>query len=220
MTDARRTQFRSTGGLRQVPMVVWALLVLCLLSELVLSGADLGLWGDRNWRLLAYQYGGFWAGLLGDWRPNYPAQPIVMFASYGFLHAGLLHLLVNMITLLGLGPPLARGIGAGRFLMLYAVSLIGGAAGFAALSHAAAPMIGASGALFGLAGAYLARDYARRAARALPVWPVLRAMAWLGVPNLLLWWAMHGQLAWQTHLGGFVAGWGFMALNDRRPRRP
>ena len=54
MTDARRTQFRSTGGLRQVPMVVWALLVLCLLSELVLSGADLGLWGDRNWRLLAY----------------------------------------------------------------------------------------------------------------------------------------------------------------------
>ncbi|MFZ1725598.1 MAG: rhomboid family intramembrane serine protease [Albidovulum sp.] len=218
MINSRQTRTRTIAGFGNIPVVVWGLIFACLLPELILLGADWGLWGALNWRSLAYQYGGFWAGLLGNWRPNYPAQPYFMFASYGFLHAGPVHFLINMFTLLSLGPPLVRAIGAGRFLMLYSLSLIGGAVGFAALSAASAPMIGASGALFGLAGAYLAREYTRRTARALPVWPVLRAMIWLGVLNLVLWWAMHGQLAWQTHLGGFVAGWVFIAGYGTRRR--
>ena len=36
--------------------------------------------------------------------------------------------------------------------------------------------------------------------------------------NLLLWWAMDGQLAWETHLGGFLAGWVMALLADPRPR--
>ena len=106
------------------------------------------------------------AGLLDSWRPNYPGQPAAMFASYGFLHGGAFHLLVNMITLVSLGPPVIERVGQWRFAVIYAASLLGGAVGFALLSSAVQPMVGASGALFGLAGVLTGWEYtARRLAR-------------------------------------------------------
>ena len=191
--------------------VVLAIFVMCLVPEVLLSGADWGLWGSPRWRLWAFQNAGFWSGLLHNWRPNYAVQPWTMFLTYGFLHAGAVHFLVNMTTLVSLGPPLADRLGAGRLVWLYAGAIVGGALGFAALSSEVLPMVGASGALFGLAGAHVALHYrARRAVRASQR-PVLRAVLGLVALNLLLWWAMNGQLAWQTHLGGFVTGW-FLAL--------
>lgn len=199
-----------------MPVVLWAIFALCLLPELVLTGADLGLWGTAQWRTIAWSNAGFWAGLLHDWHPNYRLQPVAMFATYGFLHAGPMHFLLNMLTLFSVGTPIVERIGSPRFLVVYAASLIGGAAGFAALSDIAAPMVGASGALFGLIGAWIAWDYrARRRANA-PVAPVARSLIWLLALNLLLWWAMNGHLAWQTHLGGFVAGWVAGLRLDRR----
>lgn len=194
-----------------------AVLLACTAVELALQGADLGLWGSPRWRALAYQNGGFWIGLLGDWQPNYAAQPLAMFASYGFLHAGAAHLAVNMITLASLGAAVAARAGQRGFLALYALSVLGGAAGFALLSQAAQPMVGASGALFGLAGALVAWDWRDRRAGGETLWPVLRALALLGLLNLVMYWALDGRLAWETHLGGFLAGAGWGLL--RRDRR-
>jgi len=182
-------------------------LVLCSAIELTLQGADHGLWGSVLWRGLAYQNGGFWIGLLGNWQPNYAAQPVAMFATYGFLHGGFAHLAVNMITLLSLGRIVTERGGQRGFLLIYGASLLGGAVGFAALSSAVQPMVGASGALFGLAGAIIGWEYtARRLARS-GLWPVLRAVLLLTLLNLVMYWAMDGRLAWETHLGGFLAGW-------------
>ena len=187
--------------------VVLAIFVMCLVPEILLSGADWGLWGSPRWRLWAFQNAGFWSGLLHNWRPNYAVQAYTMFLTYGFLHAGAVHFLVNMMTLFSLGPPLADAFGARRLVWLYAGSVIGGALGFAALSSEVLPMVGASGALFGLAGAHVALHYrARREMHATQI-PVLRAVLGLAALNLILWWAMNGQLAWETHLGGFVTGW-------------
>jgi len=187
--------------------VLIVIVVICVAVEAALQGADYGLWGSPRWRGLAYQYGGFWRGLLGNWQPNYAAQPAVMFASYGFLHGGLIHLLVNMITLISLGRLVIERVGQGRFVVIYALSLLGGAVGFAALSEAVQPMVGASGALFGLAGVLTGWEYtARRLARA-GMGPVLRVICLLVGLNLVMYWAMGGNLAWETHLGGFLAGW-------------
>jgi membrane associated rhomboid family serine protease len=46
---------------------------------------------------------------------------------------------------------------------------------------------------------------------------VLQAVVLLIVLNLIIWWATDGQLAWQTHLGGFIIGWIFALLIDPRP---
>lgn len=191
--------------LREQPAVA-AILLACLLPELLLSGADLGFWGTAHWRFNAFAWGGFWNGLLDNWRPNFALQPLAMFITYGFLHGGLVHFGVNMLTLVSLGPPLAERFGQARFLLLYLASLLGGAAGFALLSPAVQPMVGASGALFGLAGAHVMLNCQLLRARGESLAPVGRALVWLVGLNIVLWWAMDGQLAWETHLGGFLAG--------------
>jgi rhomboid protease GluP len=181
-----------------------------------LSAADWGIWGDGRLRQWAVQNGGFWTGLLRNWRPNYALQPWTMFVTYSFLHAGIVHFAVNMMTLFSLGPPLVSHFGTLRFLLIYTLSTIGGAIGFALLSGEVLPMVGASGALFGLAGALMALTWRDIRANRGSIWPVLRSILWLIVLNLLLWWAMAGQLAWETHLGGFVIGWLVALLLDPR----
>lgn len=206
-----------TGG-RWPPCVI-ALFLISLIVELTLAGADLGLWGTTRWRFNVLANAAFWPGLLGNWPRNYLLQPYTMFATYGFIHAGVSHFAVNMLTLFSLGPPIVDRIGQVRFLLLYVVAIIGGAMGFALLAHGTVPMVGASGALFGLAGALLSWELADRMSRRLSLTPVWRAILMLIALNLVLWWAMNGQLAWQTHLGGFVAGWASASLYDALRRR-
>lgn len=186
--------------------VVW-LIVLTALPELALLGADAGLWGSARWRPLAYQYGAFWGGLLGNWKPNYPVQPAAMFLTYALLHGGFWHLLGNMTMLALLGPAVVRQAGQAGFLAIYAASAVGGAAAFGLIGPEAQPMVGASGALFGLAGALGFRDWRRRRDGGLPMGPVRRMLAELAAINLVMWLLLGGLLAWQTHLGGFLAGW-------------
>lgn len=193
------------------------IIVLCCGVEATLQIAD---WLDLGPRLraTAYENGGFWAGLLRNWQPNYTAQPYTMFLTHGFLHGGLIHLAVNMVTLWSLGREVIARVGNWGCALLYFGAMIGGGAGFATLSTGPAPMVGASGALFGLAGGLLAWAYVDRYTLQETLWPVLRAAAMLATLNLVLWWAMDGQLAWQTHLGGFVIGWVLALLIDPRPR--
>lgn len=210
--------------LPRLPTVLTLLVLACVLPELVLQGADLGLWGSARWRPMAYAYGAFWAGLLHGWTPNFALQPATMFVTYGFLHAGLGHMVVNMVTLLSLGAAILARIGPRRFLWLYGACLLGGGLGFALLTAMAQPMVGASGALFGLVGAWVAwgvtdawgaaRGPAARAgalARGL-LWPVLV----LVLMNLAMLWLSGGLLAWETHLGGFVTGGMVAPLLARR----
>ena len=200
------------------PTAVWMIIGTCVIVELVLTGADHGLWASPRLRLSAYENAGFWIGLLYNWRPNYPAQPYTMFATYGFLHGGLIHLTVNMLTLYSLCPLIVRRVGGAKFILLYVVSIIGGAIGFALLSDSIQPMVGASGALFGLTGAIVGWEYVDRKAAKLELWPVLQVIGFLVFLNVVLWWAMGGQLAWQTHLGGFLIGWLAAYLIDPKAR--
>ncbi len=199
--------------------VLLGLFISCLLPELLLSGADLRLWGQPFWRMLAVQNFGFWPGLLDNWRPNYRVQPATMFLTYCLLHAGFMHFAVNMMTLFSLGRPLLARFGGGAFMLLYLASAIGGSIGFALLSSQILPMVGASGALFGLAGALVGLHHRDRLATHDSQGPVVRAVLGLVALNLVLWWAMDGQLAWETHLGGFLTGWGVAIGLDRRAER-
>ena len=215
---------------RVLPLLICLICLICL-PEITLLLADYGLIGSPRWRLLAYQYGAFWAGLLYGWQPNYTAQPGLMFVTYGFLHTGPVHLLGNMLGLGWLGARIIDRRGAARFLWLYLMSMLGGAAGFGVLTSSPAPMIGASGAIFGLAAAWMVGDWQDRRARAAQAGATGRAALWstlkpaLGLTlvlagfNLLGWLAQNGQLAWEAHLGGFLAG-GTLALLWRGAAAP
>ena len=199
-----------------LPGIVWGLILLCLLPELVLQGADHGLWGSARWRPLAYQNGAFWAGLLYGWRPNYAAQPWVMFLSYAWLHAGAAHLAGNLGALLWLGPQVAARRGAAGLILIWLAAVLGGGVAFGVLATTPAPMVGASGAVFGLAADWLVAEV--RAARGTRA-RMLRAaalVAFLVAINIAAWALQGGQLAWETHLGGFLAGAGLVLVWPRR----
>lgn len=192
---------------RPLPLVVLVLLGACVCIEAVLLAADTGLLATTRLRATTYTYGAFWSGLLQGMQPLYGLQPYVMFVSYAFLHGGLVHLAVNMFTLASLGQVVCDRAGTRGFLLIYAAAVVGGAVGFGLLEWMSGPMVGASGGLFGLIGAILAwnsRDL-WRARRSL--WPTGKALVALLLLNIALWWITGGLLAWQTHLGGFIAGW-------------
>ena len=202
------------------PMVLALIAVYCGI-EAVLQGADHRLWGTVLWRALAYQYGGFWAGLMrGGWLANYPGQTAAMFVTHSALHAGLSHLFGNMLALVALANLLADRIGRLEFLALWLLSALAGAFVFGLLGPASQPMVGTSGALFGLTGVLLAWEVQTRRAEGLSLPRVLAALLiWilgLALLNLACWWLQNGILAWQAHLGGLIAGlvWGLLM----RPR--
>jgi len=198
------------------PLTVTVLAGLIALPELVLLLADLELVGSARWRPLAYQYGGFWAGLLWGWRPNFAAQPVTMFATHAVLHAGPGHMIGNLGALVVIGLPVLARFGTRGFLAVYAAAVLGGGLVFGLLSSSPAPMVGASGAIFGLVGAWTWMQGADRAqAGAGPGAVALRVlgiMAGLVLLNLVMWLLAGGVLAWETHLGGFLAGIGLAAL--------
>lgn len=196
------------------------MIAVCIGIEVFLQGADRGFWGPVRARAQAYDYAGFLPGLLHQWRPNYSAQPYLMFISYALLHGGLLHLAFNMITLWSLGKAVYARVGARGFWLLYLASTLGGAILFGLLARNTQVMVGASGALFGLAGGILAWNYVDRFTEREKLWPVAQAALMLLAMNLVLWWAMNGQLAWQTHLGGFMAGWAAALLIDPTSKPP
>lgn len=199
---------------------IWIVAILSCVPEIILQLSDAGFLGQIFWRPLAYQYGGFWSGLLRDWQPNYAAQPWTMFGTYAVLHAGASHLAGNLAVLVWLGPVLCRRLGAWPFMAIYLVSIVGGAAAFGLLSASNAPMVGASGALFGLAGAWVVTEYRATLRRGDTPGTALRHTAilclMLVVLNVVTWFIEDGVLAWQTHLGGFLTGAGLAFLGTAK----
>lgn len=171
----------------------------------------MGLWGSARWRQLAYQNGAFWAGLLHGWRPNYTAQPVVMFASYGWLHAGPGHLIGNLGVLVWLGRPKCwRGSARWGFPPSGGPAC-GWGRGLWPAHLKPRPDGRRFGALFGLAGAWLVEEVRRThglRARLLRGGLLLVARGL----NAAAWALQGGHLAWETHLGGMTAGMAFAGL--------
>jgi membrane associated rhomboid family serine protease len=114
-----------------------------------------------------------------------------------FLHAGLLHLALNMVALFVLGPPLEAALGRVRFLALYLLSALGGSVAAYLLAPPNTLGVGASGAIFGLFGAYAV--VVRRLGG--DIGPILGLLA----VNLVITFAVP-FIDWRAHLGGLATG--------------
>ncbi len=150
-----------------------------------------------------------------------------------FLHGGLLHLLGNMLFLYIFGDNVEDRLGHLRYLVFY--FLCGCAAGAAqALSSPGSnvPMVGASGAIAGVLGAYLLLFPGARIVTLVPIFFFVQVMEIRAVFFLAFWFigqfmlgvsslGSHGTtggVAFWAHIGGFIAG---MVLGPTmRERRP
>ncbi len=117
--------------------------------------------------------------------------------SSGFLHIGPLHLAFNMYALWIIGREVEAVLGRARFVAVYGVSMLGGAAAVMLFSSPVGATAGASGAVFGLMGALFV--LLRRLK--LPTGQVVAVIAINAVISL----SIQG-ISWQGHLGGLVFG--------------
>ncbi|MCB1394942.1 MAG: rhomboid family intramembrane serine protease [Rhodobacter sp.] len=208
---------------RHAPVLLW-IVGICALLETAFTLLSLPPFGLDRLRNAAIMHGAFWPGLLHEWQPLFPGQRMTMFVSYAFLHGGFLHMLFNMLILLQLGRGAVARLGQAGFLLVYLLSAVGGAAFYGLLSTADAPMLGASGAVFGLFGTSVFWELQVRRAHGASFEPVLRLVLGLVVMNVVLFFLVGGMLAWQAHLGGFVTGfilaWLVTPTLRHRWRRP
>ncbi len=128
----------------------------------------------------------------------------------GFAGFGPAHIIFNMWALLLVGPALERLLGRLRFLAVYLLSALGGAVLFYYLVPPNQPALGASGAVFGLFGAWFV------VSKRLQV--DSRAIVILIVINLAFGFLVSG-IAWQDHVGGLITGGLLTAAYAYAPRQ-
>ena len=119
-----------------------------------------------------------------------------------FVHDGFWHLFGNMVTLYFFGTFLARLIGNNWFLLLYFVGGIAGNALYLWLGEPLSLVIGASGAVYAIAGALVVMM------PKLPVrlYFVIPVPLWAVVLVFFVLWSFIPGVAWQAHIGGLVVG--------------
>ena len=128
-----------------------------------------------------------------------------------FLHGGVFHILMNMFALAQLGPVLEGALGRLRFTALYVLSALGGSVLSYLLSDPLQLGVGASGAIFGLFGAYYV--VVRR------LGGETRSIVTLLVINLVITFTIP-IIDWRAHLGGLVTGAVVAAAFAYVPRGP
>ena len=114
-----------------------------------------------------------------------------------FLHENLLHIGFNMLVLWMLGPQLEALLGHVRFTVLYLVAGLGGSVASFWFSSPSVVGIGASGAIFGLMGAYVVVGRALRA-------DISQVLGLIAI-NVVIGF-VGGGIDWRAHLGGLVTG--------------
>ncbi|MBL8673121.1 MAG: rhomboid family intramembrane serine protease [Alphaproteobacteria bacterium] len=209
---------------RERAVVVYLVIGLCVGIFLW----QLGL-GERQGRAVVASLGMIPAELFGLKRPTgafaIPEWSTILTSM--FLHGGVLHLAGNMLFLWVFGNNVEDAMGHLRFVAFY---LLCGAA--AALAQALVdpgspiPMIGASGAIAGVLGAYLLLYPQARVLTLipfllfytvrLPAWVVLGLWFGAQIVNSLTADLSKGGVAWLAHVGGFVAGVLLIGLFKRR----
>lgn len=141
-----------------------------------------------------------------------------MFASSAFLHGNPIHLLMNLFGLVWLGKYVVDRMGAAGFWPLAGLSALGAGLLYAVLSTSFVPMVGASGVVFGLLGAVATWEFLDRYSIGVSLAPLFQQAAVLLALNVALTLSAQGSIAWEAHVGGFLAGMLGGLLTWRRTR--
>jgi membrane associated rhomboid family serine protease len=187
--------------------VTWTLIAVNILLYLVeLAHPSLA----ADWWMLGY----------AQYYPGGPMHGVAAGESYRLITSaflpgtgslGILDIAFNMWALYVVGPSLEQLLGRVRFLAVYLLSAVGGSVLFYYLAPQNVPALGASGAIFGLFGAWFV------ASRKLGF--DSRGIVLLIALNLGLSFVYRSTIAWQDHVGGLIVGAVVMAAYAYAPRK-
>ncbi len=208
-----------------------SVVVLIAIFALIHIGRELLPQDVNGWFLLAMSFIPARYSSYANQFPGGDVASITSFVTHMFVHGDLMHLLFNCAWFLAFGGAIALRIGSIRFLAFSMLTGIAGALTFLLFHQGAlVPMVGASGAISGLMGGILrflfsavdsgsiaALRYAPRSVRLMPlletltdkrvlivtaIYILLNVITVLGVGSF----AAPGSVAWEAHVGGFLAG--------------
>ena len=212
---------------RRKPVMVWVLVglnIVVFLFTLGLSPAGEALFYHLHGVVPARFIHPEWA----EWR-GYPGGGLLSFGTYMFLHGGWMHLVANMWTLWIFGDNVEDVMGPLRFLLFYILcGLCALLMHMATSPESTVPVVGASGAIAGVMGAYF---FLYPHARVLTLVPLFIIPFFFEIPAvfyLLLWFVTQvfsglsdgggAGVAWWAHIGGFVAGMLLLRFFRDEPR--
>jgi membrane associated rhomboid family serine protease len=218
------------------PLVTVGLIGLNVL--VFLYQASIGIGGDpRAAEAFAVEFGATPCRITGACPvPGDFPSPVATIFSSMFLHGGLLHVGGNMLYLWIFGDNVEDTLGHGRYLALYLLAGVAAAVTQVAVNpRSSVPMIGASGAVSGVLGAYIllfpfasvymllvfgffVRVVRWPALLVLGFWILIQALSGILTFSSAAWGGGEaGGTAWFAHLGGFLAGMALLFL--MRPQR-
>ena len=192
------------------PIVTYFIIGLCVLVFLMQLGSQSYRTGQ-----LFYSYGLIPSVLMGhDQLPMdvYIVPAYITIFSSMFMHGGFMHIIGNMLYMWIFADNIEDDVGSKKFIIFYLLSGIGAAMTQVLMdTHSQVPMVGASGAIGGVLGAYLINHPKAKVLVLIPFGFFsqlikIRALYVLGFWFILQFISQGGGVAYAAHIGGFVSG--------------
>ena len=149
---------------------------------------------------------------------------VTIFTSM-FMHGGFMHLIGNMLYMWIFADNIEDNLGPSKFLIFYLLAGIGAAMTQVLMdTHSQVPMVGASGAIGGVLGAYLINHPNARVLVLIPFGFFsqlikIRALYVLGFWFILQFISSGGGVAYAAHIGGFVSGMVLILFFNKKSKR-
>ena len=205
------------------PIVTYFLIGLCVLIFLMQLGSQSYKTGQ-----LFYSYGLIPSVLMGhDQLPMdlYVVPAFITIFTSMFMHGGFMHLIGNMLYMWIFADNIEDNLGSKKFIIFYLLSGIGAAMTQVLIdTNSQVPMVGASGAIGGVLGAYLINHPNARVLVLIPFGfftqiVKIRALYVLGFWFILQFISSGGGVAYAAHIGGFVSGIILILFFNKKGRR-
>ena len=205
------------------PIITYSIIGLCVLVFI----AQLGSESYRTGQLF-YSYGLIPSVLMGH--NQLPADVYIIPAyatifSSMFMHGGFMHIIGNMLYMWIFADNIEDDLGPSKFAIFYILSGIGAAMTQVMMdTHSQVPMVGASGAIGGVLGAYLINHPKARVLVLIPFGFFsqlikIRALYVLGFWFILQFISSDGGVAYAAHIGGFVSGMILILFFNKKTKR-
>lgn len=196
-----------------LPPAVVALVLVIMGIEAAFSLGMRGIIGGPEaigWRLEAFQSYAFssdifwWMVETGQW----PAEHLIRFLSYTFVHGAFTHALFVCVFVLAMGKMVGEVMGDLVMVIIFMASAVGGAVGYAVLINGEVPLIGGFPAVYGLIGAFTYILWRQLSLVGAQQSRAFSLIAFLMGIQLLFGLLFGGQKDWVADLCGFATGFG------------
>ena len=205
------------------PVVTYFIISLCVLVFLMQLGSQSYKTGQ-----LFYSYGLIPSVLMGHNQlpmDLYAVPAFITIFSSMFMHGGFMHIIGNMLYMWIFADNIEDDLGPTKFIIFYLLSGIGAAMAQVLMdTHSQIPMVGASGAIGGVLGAYLINHPNAKVLVLIPFGFFsqlikIRALYVLGFWFILQFISSGGGVAYAAHIGGFVSGMILILFFNKKTRR-